>query len=60
MTTLRIKEISKREYNSVKKKDKKSILSGVLYRIHSLTEKDDKYTLTNAWFESRYGNFRVI
>ncbi len=51
--------ISKADYNKVKRQSKKEIISGILYRIHSLSEKDDKWTLTNAWFESRHGHFEV-
>ena len=54
------KQITKKEYNAVKKQTKKEILAAILYRVHALSEKDDKYTLTNAYFESRIGNFEVV
>jgi hypothetical protein len=56
----RIMYITKLDYNKVKKLNKQDILNGILYQIHSLSDKDDKWTLTNAWFERRYGNFEVI
>jgi len=55
----KIKEITKEEYMKVFKKPKKEILDGIAYKIHSHTIKDDKYDLTNAWFESRIGPFEV-
>ena len=54
-----MKRVKRSEYNVVKRMSKKSILAGILYKIHSLSERDDKWTLTNGWFASRYGEFEV-
>lgn len=53
----KVKIISKLDYSKIKKMSKESIIQGIQYRIHGLTVKDDKWTLTNAWFTSRHGDW---